>query len=275
MKEEVFIPSAINESEALQRTSHLAIVAHQDDQEIMAFHGIKECIDSEDLWFSGIVMTNGSGSPRTGEYANFTDEEMVEERYKEQREAANLGKYSAQVFLGFPSSDIKAQSTVVYEKLKSYILKTKPKIIYTHNIFDKHITHIACTNYVLKILREISEEYRAEKIYACEVWRALDWLPDEHKTVLNNNDESGLDKKLCDSFKSQVVGGKDYSTASIARRLSNATFLDSHSVDELKKASYHLDLTSFVYSSQSLINYSNQILEDYKNELMGNLEAFA
>ncbi len=36
----IFVPDKVEENKALKRTTHMAIGAHQDDLEIMAYHGI-------------------------------------------------------------------------------------------------------------------------------------------------------------------------------------------------------------------------------------------
>src|ERR1044071_4581985 len=89
-----FVPDGTAPEQALARTSHLCVAAHQDDIEIMAYHGIAECFGRGDRWFSGVVVTNGAGSPRSGVYANFTDAQMQEVRRQEQRKAAMIGDYS-------------------------------------------------------------------------------------------------------------------------------------------------------------------------------------
>ena len=30
----------------------------------MAYHGVAECFGRKDKWFTGVVVTNGAGSPR-------------------------------------------------------------------------------------------------------------------------------------------------------------------------------------------------------------------
>ena len=59
---QIFIPDGLPAAEALARTTHLAIGAHQDDLEIMAIDGILQCFQRQDRWFSGVVVTNGRGS---------------------------------------------------------------------------------------------------------------------------------------------------------------------------------------------------------------------
>src|SRR6188768_1841456 len=97
---DVFVPAAnLAPEAALARTTHLCVAAHQDDIEIMAYHGIAECFGSADKWFSGVVVTNGAGSPRSGIYGSYTDEQMQDVRRLEQRKAALVGEYSIQLQL--------------------------------------------------------------------------------------------------------------------------------------------------------------------------------
>jgi hypothetical protein len=52
---------------------------------------------ARDRWFTGVVATNGAGSPRTGIYGGYTDAEMQKVRLIEQRKAAYVGEYACQV----------------------------------------------------------------------------------------------------------------------------------------------------------------------------------
>ena len=54
--------------EAQARTSHLAIGAHQDDLEFMAFHGISLCFGDDLQWFGGVTCTDGGGSRARGAF---------------------------------------------------------------------------------------------------------------------------------------------------------------------------------------------------------------
>ena len=85
---EIFVPDSQPVSEALARTTHMGVSAHQDDLEIMAFRGIVECFGVEDRWFLGVVVTNGAGSPRDDLYKDYTDEQMQKIRRQVQNKAA-------------------------------------------------------------------------------------------------------------------------------------------------------------------------------------------
>ncbi len=141
---EVFVPDGSPAEAALSRTTHLGVSAHQDDLEIMAFPGILECFQRDDLWFTGVSVTDGSGSPRDGAYRDYTDQQMQLVRRAEQKKAAMIGGYSAQILLDHPSSAVKdPASPVVVEDLQAVLRATSPTTVFTHNLADKHDTHVA------------------------------------------------------------------------------------------------------------------------------------
>lgn len=70
----IFVPDGEKEEIALSRVTHLAIAAHQDDIEFMAYAPIAECFNREDAWFAGVVTADGAGSPRSGLYAEIVAE---------------------------------------------------------------------------------------------------------------------------------------------------------------------------------------------------------
>jgi LmbE family N-acetylglucosaminyl deacetylase len=86
---EVFVPDGVPVGAALGRTTHLGIGAHQDDLEIMAIHGILSCYRQRDHWFTGVVVTDGGGSPRDG-VGGISDEQCA--RSGEARKKACAGR---------------------------------------------------------------------------------------------------------------------------------------------------------------------------------------
>ena len=158
---EIFVPDGLDATPALARTTHLAIGAHQDDLEIMAIDGILQCFRREARWFSGVIMTNGSGSPRAGLYGETTNEEMMGIRVAEQKKAAMIGDYAAQVFLNYPSSAIKdGGATDPVADLVAILEATRPDVVYTHNLADKHLTHVGVAVKVIRAVRALPEDAR-------------------------------------------------------------------------------------------------------------------
>lgn len=244
---EIFIPDHAPVTEALKRITHLGIGAHQDDLEFMAFHGILECFSSKEKWFGGVTCSDGAGSSRTGPYAAFTDAEMMAIRRQEQNTAAVIGNYGAMIQLDYPSRIIKSPSdTSLKQDLLEILRATQPEVVYTHNPADKHDTHIGVTVSTIRALRELPASQQPKQVIGCEVWRNLDWLPDDKKVLMNVSGRDNLAAAINGVFDSQIAGGKRYDLAILGRRAANATFFDSHSTDAATQLIYGIDLTPLI-----------------------------
>ncbi len=241
------MPDGKAAAEALKRITHLGIGAHQDDLEFMAFHGILQCFASEAKWFGGVTCTNGSGSARTGPYAACTDARMMAIRRKEQNTAAMIGQYGIMIQLDYPSSAVKSPTeTALKEDLKQILAATRPEIVYTHNPADKHDTHIGVVLAALQAIRELPSAERPQKVWGCEVWRNLDWLPDAEKVLMDVSGHDNLAAAMNGVFDSQIAGGKRYDLATAGRRAANATFFESHATDTATQLIFGMDLTPLV-----------------------------
>ncbi|MCS7227577.1 MAG: PIG-L family deacetylase [Endomicrobia bacterium] len=271
---EIYIPDNTPTDKALSRTTHLCIAAHQDDIEIMAYHGILECFGKPDKWFTGVTTTNGAGSPRSGIYANYTDEDMQKIRRTEQKKAAFVGEYSAMIFLDYTSKEIKTPSMrEPVEDIKQILLSTKPQILYTHNPADKHDTHVATMLRTLTALRELPKDNLPQKVYGCEVWRSLDWMNDEDKAVFDVSEHDNLAVALVSIFDSQICGGKRYDFATLGRRRANATYYASHGLDTATAMIYAIDLTPLVLDPKlDVIDYTLQFIEKFKNDVKNRIK---
>ena len=260
--------------DAMKRTNILAISAHEDDIEFMAYSAISECFNNPNKWFGAVVCTDGAGSSRTNTYAKYTDQEMIEVRIKEQQKAAHIGEYSFLSLLGYSSSQIKDKTNEkAISDLADIIKKAHPEIVYTHNPADKHDTHVATMLKVLKAIRSLDKKDRPKQLFGCEVWRCLDWVNDEDKITLDCSMSPNLEAALSGVFDSQIVGGKRYDLAVIGRRRANATFGDAHSVDEYTGVNYAIDLTPLIEDdnlsiSDFIVNYINR----FKNQVVDTLD---
>jgi hypothetical protein len=123
------------------------------------------------------------------------------------------------------------------------MLAAKPEVLYTHNLADKHPTHIAVALRTLAAVRSLPEEQRPRQVYGCEVWRDLDWMLDEDKVAFDLSEHENLQMALLGVFDSQIAGGKRYDLAGMGRRRANATFYASHGTDISTGMSFAMDLT--------------------------------
>lgn len=274
---DIFVPDGLDPAAALARTTHICVSAHQDDIEIMAYHGIAECFGRSDKWFTGVVVTNGAGSPRTGIYGHYTDEQMQRVRLVEQRKAAYVGEYACQLQLGYSSAAVKdAANTSVRDDLIDIFRAAQAKIVYVHNLADKHDTHVGVTLRAIAALRALAEEYRPEKVYGCEVWRDLDWLPDEDKQMLPVSAYSNIAASLVGIFDSQISGGKRYDLATAGRRLAHATYAASHATDVETALTFAMDLTPLVHDpSLSVAGYVLGFIDKLRADVEARLAKFS
>jgi len=268
---EVFIPDRLPVERALARTTHLCVSAHQDDIEIMSVQPILECFQQRDKWFTGVVVTDGRGSPRDALYKDYSDEDMRLVRFKEQYKAAVIGEYAAQVMLDYPSSVAKDSSKKEpVEDLVSMLEIAQPDFVYTHNLSDKHDTHVSVALRVIEAIRRLPKERRPKKLIGCEVWRALDWMADSDKVPMDVSAHENLQFALLGVFDSQIVGGKRYDLASMGRRRANATYFETHGVDLTTGMSFAMDMTPLILNDdcdpfefiQALIQHFIQDVSD-------------
>ncbi len=270
---ELFVPDGLPAEEALARTTHMAIGAHQDDLEIMAYAGILECFQRTDKWFTGVVVTNGSGSPRDDVYKDYTDEEMRVVRRKEQKKAAVVGEYAAQVLLDYTSGAVKRPAnTDPVEDLAVLLRIARPQIVYTHNPADKHDTHVAVAVKTLQAIRSLPADLRPKKLYGCEVWRDLDWMIDEDKVVFDCTGHENLQASLLGVFDSQIAGGKRYDLATMGRRKAHATYHASHGVDVTTGLNFGIDLTPLVAdTSKDVVVFVQEHVDRFAKEIRDRL----
>jgi len=264
----LYIPTKEDQTAELSNTKYLGIAAHQDDLEIIGFPGILDAHKSKNTLFGGVVCTNGV--PKSSK----TPEQIRKIRSEEQKRAADIGKYGFVLQLDYSSSEIidKHNKNIESDIIK-IVQETKPEIIYTHNPFDKHKTHTAVCRTVINSLRSLKENYKPDKLYACEVWRNLDWLDTKDRVEFDVNNSAEFATKLIEVFDSQIRNEKNYKRAVIARRTANATFSDAYSKDKTDQLIIGLDLTPLITDNTlNIKDYLLEIVDRFRNDIRENLK---
>lgn len=273
---EIFIPDGLAVEAALQRTTHLCVSAHQDDIEIMAAGAILACYHHPQRWFTGVVVTDGRGSPRNGVYEQYNDDDMRRVRFNEQRNAAAIGGYAAVVLLDYPSKAVKSASDPQpVEDLLRLLQACRPQEVYTHNLADKHDTHVSVALRAIAAIRRLPADQRPRRLYGCEVWRDLDWMMDGDKAAFDLSAHENLQAALLGVYDSQIAGGKRYDLASMGRRRANATYSESHGVDVAAGLSYAMDLTPLIEDEQMDIQaYVTSYIDRFAQDVAGRIQRF-
>jgi LmbE family N-acetylglucosaminyl deacetylase len=271
----VFVPDGTPVETAFKRISHLGVGAHQDDLEIMAFHGILECYRKPDRHFGAVTCTSGGGSPRSGPYAGYSDEDMAKLRRTEQEKAATVGEYGVLVQLNHASAVVKDPGNpALTDDLGHILTLCRPSVVYTHNPADKHETHVSIVLAVLAALRARPAGGGPSRVYGCEVWRGLDWLDDNDKVPLDVSGRDHLAAGLVGIYDSQIAGGKRYDLATLGRRRANASYFQAHGTDESEELWFAMDLTPLVADpTRDIVGFVLDHIEKFKADVAAKLKA--
>ncbi|MCU0489840.1 MAG: PIG-L family deacetylase, partial [Anaerolineales bacterium] len=147
---------------------------------------------------------------------------------------------------------------------------------YTHNLADKHDTHVGVARKVIAAIRRLPLSERPHKLLGCEVWRDLDWMIDRDKIALDVSAHESLQMALLGVFDSQIVGGKRYDLATMGRRRANATYFESHGVDLTTGTSFAMDLTPLVQDpALSIERYINEFIKRFSQDVAERLKRTA
>jgi len=77
-------------------------------------------------------------------------------------------------------------------------------------------------------------------------------------------------------FDSQIVGGKRYDLATIARRRAHATYHESHAVDAAQFINFGMDLTPLVQNEKlDPAQYVEGFIQRFCGDVSGKIKKFA
>jgi LmbE family N-acetylglucosaminyl deacetylase len=273
---DVFVPDALPVDLAFERITDLAIVAHPDDIEFLALAAVGECRGVDDRWFGGITCTDGAGSARTGRYAELSPTALADVRRAEQRDAADRGGYAVVVQLGYASDEARSVDghRRLVDDLTSLLSAARPVNVYTHNLLDKHTTHVAIGAAVVSAVRALPMPQRPMRLVGVEAWRDLDWLGDAEKIRFDVSRYSALGDDLAACFPSQL-DGKDYAAAAKGRRKANATFFEPRQADDADEVIVAIDLTPLARNDDvDPVRFATNAIERFRDDAASTLSAW-
>ena len=256
-----------------EQVTHLGIGAHPDDLEFSFLHGIEACFEQEGRGFAGITVTHGGGSLRV---PGQSTEELIAIRRREQRAAADVGRYALLAQLGYASADLSdaSRSDRLIAELSAVLSGTRPDVVYLHAPTDRHRSHLAVLQHALIALRRLPAEQRPGEVWGCEGWRDLDWLSDADRVALPVGRREHLGAAFAGLFDSQIASGKRYDLAVAGRRRAHASFSDPRGEDSAAGVTLAVDLTPLIQQDElSLKTFVDGLHERFRTECLAQLEA--
>lgn len=259
---EIFVPDGSDIGVALARTTDLGIVAHPDDIELMMPVPVVSCSTSDDRWFTGVVCCDGA-TPTVGPSI----------RHTEQRRAAEIGGYSAIAQLGAASVGVRDPQTrgELVDRLADLLDRTRPVNVYTHDLADRHSTHVAVGLATIEAIRRLEPATRPGRVVGCEGWRGLAWMSDQEKIRMPLDTSSGLHRRLVEAHSSQLAT-KAYDLAFEGRRRANATLHDIYGADESDEVMVAMELSPLVRNDDlDPVEFVSAAIERFRREIVANL----
>lgn len=276
---EFYAPDGVSFEEAAERTTILGVGAHPDDLEIIAIPGIVNAYHDGGHRFFGVVTTSGGGTMRSGDYAGRTYREMRAARSREQKEAADIGKYAGLLFLQYESNEIKdPMLTDPDADLQTIFEAVQPDTVYIHHPFDRHDTHVAVSLRCISALRKASAatSWKPKHVYGAEGWRSLDWLVHYDRAILPVRDTEHLSDKLIQVYKSQMMAEKEFDLAARSRRVINATYEEARMIGAEHEISFAVDLTPLVLNPKMKVeDFVAQTADHFRADVLSRVSRFS
>jgi hypothetical protein len=153
---------------------------------------------------------------------------------------------------------------------------TQPDIVYTHNLADKHDTHVAVALRLIEACRSLPAAARPKRVLGCEVWRDLDWLCGGDQLRLPVQDQDALIAALVGAHESQLAGGKRYDLAVLGRQRAHATFSESHLPNDAKGLAFAMDLSPLIQDpAGSPADYARELLDHFQRDVLERIQRLA
>ena len=247
----------------LRRVRHLVVVAHQDDDVMVAPYPIWRGFLTQDRSVLVVVMSDGSGAPQgESDEEKLLPQEMRGIRRREQLRVAKHARYAGLQFGNWPSKVLcdpaQDQPTVQLHALLNACL---PRHVWTHSCWEerKHVTHSRVFERTVDAILRLPPDLRPQNLYGGEVWNPLGWVSPQYRKRFDVTQAVSLMRALLKMYESQVA--RTYVQGMIGRWLGNATYEDAHSVQGVRAVAYAADMTALIHDPPvSIEAYRDEVI---------------
>jgi LmbE family N-acetylglucosaminyl deacetylase len=271
---QVYVPDGAAVSDALARTTDLAVVAHPDDVELAMPGPVLACRDDPERWFTAVVCTDGAGSVRPADMVDLDAARFVAVRAAEQRAAADAGGLSAVIMMGLSSATVGTTGDpgrdALVQALALICGAAGAAVVHTHNPADAHRTHVAVATAAVTALRRLAPDERPAMLLGWEGWRDLDWLaPDSVVTAdLTGQGDEAVALARCHASQ---MGPKRYDLAAQGRRRANATYRHQATADAATEVGVAMDLTAMLDDATDPVAVVLAAIDDFRSDVADTL----
>ncbi|MGQ9695609.1 MAG: PIG-L deacetylase family protein [Thermodesulfobacteriota bacterium] len=242
-----------------QIKENILVIAPHPDDDVLGAGGYMAKAAAKRKQVFALYMTDGAGSPRLDK--DISDIEMGRKREKEAISALRLLRAKGGFFLRFKSKELLEKSAQIQEILQKILSLLKPEVVFIPAPYERHKTHLVCTQISLEALR--AGEIKSANLFGYSIWGNF-W--GGHKRFILDITAYIKDKVQAILAHESQIGYKNYQQGILGKNNYEAIFWESHEIQKITFAEIFLDMSVFLQNPfLSLADFIRQDMEDFIN----------
>lgn len=256
-----FVPieTGRNLEDYIQIKENILIVAPHPDDDVLGVGGYMASAAEKKKQVFVVYITDGAGSPRRDK--NISDAQMVRRREIEAISALRLLRAKGGFFLRISSKELPQKFVHVQGALEKILDLLRPEEVFIPAPYERHKTHLICTQISLKALRACAP--KGTQLFGYSIWGNF-W--GGHKRIIFDITPYIKDKIQAVLAHETQMAYKNYQQGILGKNNYEAIFWESHEYQMSTFAEIFLDMNILLQnSSLSLIDFIRQDMEVFIN----------
>ncbi len=246
-----------------QIKENILIVAPHPDDDVLGVGGYMASAAEKKKQVFVVYITDGAGSPRRDK--NFPNAQMVSRREIEALSALRLLRAKGGFFLRVNSKELPAKFVQVKGTLAKILDLLQPEEVFIPAPYERHKTHLLCTQISLEALRACS--IKATHLFGYSIWGNF-W--GGHKRIIFDITPYIKDKIQAVLAHETQMAYKNYQQGILGKSNYEAIFWESHEIQRMTFAEIFLDMNILLQNTTlSLAEFIRQDVEAFINIYLG------
>ncbi|MGC8810230.1 MAG: PIG-L deacetylase family protein [bacterium] len=242
-----------------QIKENILIVAPHPDDDVLGAGGYMASAAEKKKQVFVVYITDGAGSPRRDKH--ISDAQMVSRREVEAISALRLLRAKGAFFLRFNSKELPAKFGQVKGILTKILDFLMPEVIFIPAPYERHKTHLLCTQISLEALRACP--IKNTHVFGYSIWGNF-W--GGHKRIIFDITPYIKDKIQAVLAHETQIAYKNYQQGILGKNNYEAIFWESHEIQKSTFAEIFLDMNILLQNtSLSLADFIRQDMEAFIN----------